>query len=42
MLMTTTEAIPGYLIERVLGLVEASSGILGLGSAAKSPGRLSG
>jgi uncharacterized protein YbjQ (UPF0145 family) len=26
MLMTTTEAIPGFQVEQVLGLVEASSG----------------
>jgi uncharacterized protein YbjQ (UPF0145 family) len=32
MLMTTTEAIPGYVIEQVLGLVEAST-TLGVGTA---------
>ena len=30
MLMTTTETIPGHVIERVLGLVEASSSFRGL------------
>jgi uncharacterized protein YbjQ (UPF0145 family) len=30
MLMTTTETIPGHVIERVLGLVEASSSLRGL------------
>ncbi len=32
MLMTTTEVIPGYVIEKVLGLVDASTG-WGVGTA---------
>jgi uncharacterized protein YbjQ (UPF0145 family) len=32
MLMTTTEAIPGYVVEQMLGLVEAST-TLGVGTA---------
>jgi uncharacterized protein YbjQ (UPF0145 family) len=45
MLMTTTEMVPGHLIERVLGLVEASSvfrGLLVRGDLTRQAERLGG